>query len=268
MSKRIYSIDPADWKIKCMRCNCDIFYKTEAIYLNAIRKLKWMVGLKCRSCAATGHKWGKEQYEMRKNRIITEETRKKIGLATIKRYKNMSDEDRKNLSKKHSDANKRWWDNIDEESRQARLDNRDIAIYNMSDDDKRLKNEKISRKARERMKLLGGFHKGFRPAYNPLTIPYINEVLNTKYKTIFINAESDGGEFKIRDNQEKRYYYADAYSKELNIWVEFDESHHFRNNKIKKLDKLRQKRIEDILKCTFIRLQISEIDLKTYKEKI
>jgi len=93
-------------------------------------------------------------------------------------------------------------------------------------------------------------------------------MLNNQHKTIFINAESVGGEFRIYDKQERRFYYADAYSKELNIWVEFDESYHTANNKIIQEDKFRQERIEDILKCTFIRIQTSDIQLITYKENI
>lgn len=61
------------------------------------------------------------------------------------------------------------------------------------------------------------------------------------------------GEFKIYDKEHKRTYFADAYSKELNIWVEFDEGHHFERGLLKEDCRVRENRIKKLLNCCFLR---------------
>lgn len=95
----------------------------------------------------------------------------------------------------------------------------------------------------------------FKPSYNPKAIPYIVDILNVKYDTEFRHGESVGGEFKIYDKQEGRFYYADAYCAEQNIWVEFDEKCHYLGGQLKQECIFREERVRELLDCMFLRIQ-------------
>lgn len=47
----------------------------------------------------------------------------------------------------------------------------------------------------------------------------------------------------------------DTYDIEKNVVLEVDERHHFKDGKLRARDIIRQKQIEEYLKCTFIRLK-------------
>lgn len=74
----------------------------------------------------------------------------------------------------------------------------------------------------------------------------------SKENDIKIQHAMNGGEYYIKELG----YWLDGYDSKNNIAYEYDEKHHFRKNKIIK-DKIRQKEIEDFLKCTFIRIKDS-----------
>ena len=62
----------------------------------------------------------------------------------------------------------------------------------------------------------------------------------------------NGGEFHIKELG----YWVDGYSPSKNIVFEFDEPSHFdKNGLLKKRDQIRQKEIEQYLKCIFIRIR-------------
>lgn len=86
-----------------------------------------------------------------------------------------------------------------------------------------------------------------RPNYNKDTIPYIVDILNVRYDTEFIHAESKYGEYFIFDDDLGKRYYADAYSEELNMWIEFDEPEHFRKGILKEECQQREQRIRDLI---------------------
>lgn len=86
-----------------------------------------------------------------------------------------------------------------------------------------------------------------RPNYNKDTIPYIVDILNVRYDTEFIHAESKYGEYFIFDDELGTRYYADAYSEELNMWVEFDEPAHFRKGILNEECQKREQRIRDLI---------------------
>ena len=48
----------------------------------------------------------------------------------------------------------------------------------------------------------------------------------------------------------------DAYDSEKNVVLEIDEKRHFINGKLKKSDLFRQREIEFLLKCKFVRIKI------------
>ena len=62
-------------------------------------------------------------------------------------------------------------------------------------------------------------------------------------------------------------YFADGYDKDNNIWYEWDEKEHFNyDGTLKQKDILRQKEIEEFLKCHFIR--IKEFGLKEKRKYV
>lgn len=88
------------------------------------------------------------------------------------------------------------------------------------------------------------------PRYNKQSIPVI-EAYGKKHGYKFMHAEN-GGEYFIRELG----YFLDAYDPIQNIALEVDEKHHFDNNgEIRERDLERQKQIENLLGCTFIRIK-------------
>lgn len=64
----------------------------------------------------------------------------------------------------------------------------------------------------------------------------------------------NGGEYYI----DELGYWVDGYDEKKNVVIEFDEPAHFVDGKLKEKDILRQKEIETLLKCQFIRLNSKE----------
>ena len=62
----------------------------------------------------------------------------------------------------------------------------------------------------------------------------------------------NGGEYYIKEIG----YWVDGYDKEKNVVIEVDEPHHFKSDgTLQEKDLIRQKEIEDFLKCKFIRIK-------------
>lgn len=99
---------------------------------------------------------------------------------------------------------------------------------------------------------------GFRPFYNKNTIAYIESVLNDRFNTTFIHAESNNGEYRIYDRELKSFYFADAYCPKLNIWIEFDERYKFDGGILKRPHISRHERIQILLKCHIIRIKFTK----------
>jgi hypothetical protein len=89
-------------------------------------------------------------------------------------------------------------------------------------------------------------HNGIAPAYNKKACEYFNRLMKEN-KTNIQHAEN-GGEFYIKGLG----YWVDGYDKENNIVYEFDERFHSRQ---KKKDKQRQREIQKLLNCKFIRIK-------------
>lgn len=102
---------------------------------------------------------------------------------------------------------------------------------------------KMRQSAIKRMEVRNG---QVRPNYNPSSIPIIEAKARELGVTDLQHAEN-GGEFYIKELG----YWVDGYSKEKNIVIEYDESHHKRQ--VEK-DQIRQKEITEYLNCEFIRI--------------
>jgi hypothetical protein len=102
---------------------------------------------------------------------------------------------------------------------------------------------------KEKIKNSGAFKYLF-PNYNTNSIPIINDY-GKKHGYSFQHAEN-GGEYFV----EKLGYYLDGYDKEKNVVIEIDEKHHFnKDGSLKNKDIIRQKEIEKLLGCNFIRIK-------------
>lgn len=90
------------------------------------------------------------------------------------------------------------------------------------------------------------------PRYNKNSIPLIEQYgLDNGYK--FMHAEN-GGEFFVKELG----YFLDAYDPISNVALEVDESYHFNiDGSLKEKDIERQKQIESLLGCKFIRIKFN-----------
>ena len=87
------------------------------------------------------------------------------------------------------------------------------------------------------------------PRYNVESISIIEEY-GKDHGYNFQHAEN-GGEFHIKELG----YFVDGYDVKLNVVLEIDEPHHFKHGKLRERDIIRQREIEDFLKCKFIRIK-------------
>lgn len=234
---------PDQWKITCTGCKVkEIVYVRFKRFHTNLLTIESGKDVLCNSCHQTGRKPSDEAKlnmstaaKTRKTDPVNEAIRSnKISEAGKLRYSKMSLRDRDELNKKivHGQWNKPQSE-IDEWLR------------------------KRSEKRKQEMLLLGQTDR-FVPSYNVRTIPYIVDILNIRYNTQFQHAETETGEFKIYDKQENRFYYADAYSKELNLWIEFDESNKFYKEQLKSDHIYRCNRIKQILGCNVHRIHFNE----------
>jgi hypothetical protein len=89
---------------------------------------------------------------------------------------------------------------------------------------------------------------GITPRFNPKACKYF-DALSKQYQWNLQHAEN-GGEFFV----EKLGYFLDAYDKDKNIVIEYDEPAHYdENGLLNKKDIIRQEEIKEELKCIFYR---------------
>lgn len=91
------------------------------------------------------------------------------------------------------------------------------------------------------------------PFYNKRACEYFNDLM--KQNNCFIKHAENGGEYYIKELG----YFVDGYDNENNIVYEWDEKQHFRKNKLRDEDILRQNEITDLLKCKFIRIKENDV---------
>ncbi len=128
-------------------------------------------------------------------------------------------------------------------------------IYEKYGVDNPAKNDKIRKKQRlitiEKIKKQICNGGQITPAYNINSISILEEAAKNLGITDLRHAEN-GGEYHIKDLG----YWVDGYSKEKNIVIEIDEQHHFnKDGSLKEKDVIRQKEIEELLGCKFIRIK-------------
>ena len=114
--------------------------------------------------------------------------------------------------------------------------------------------KKLRIKLIERISLeIEKYGKKFTPFFNEKGCDFFENLM--KYENSYIQHALNGGEFYIKELG----YFVDGYDKENNVVYEWDEDHHYDvDGNLKQKDIERQKEIEDVLKCTFIRLKQSD----------
>jgi hypothetical protein len=224
------------YKRNCPKCNIELTTPNKYYYISAIEK-----NTPCLSCSLKG--------------------------------KPFSEEHKKNLSKNHADVN---GDNNPfkgkkhkKESIDKMLDTRDKHPTWRKNSSERMKHirksywgdnnpmnnpESVAKIRLKRIDEIKLKNKGqISPNYSKVSIPIIEQYgIDNNYK--FQHAEN-GGELYIKEFG----YWVDGYGKDNNVVIEYDESHHFVSNGVMegeytKRDLRRQRDIQNLLKCKFIRI--------------
>ena len=94
-------------------------------------------------------------------------------------------------------------------------------------------------------------YSGYRPipSFNNKACQIFDNI--SKEKNIHIQHAMNGGEFYIKE----LCCWLDGYDADNNIAYEYDEKHHFYKGELRKKDLIRQKEIEKIIGCEFIRIR-------------
>ena len=240
---------------------------------NKGQKRPWLIG---RTCSENTKK---KISESNKGKILSIETRKKIGIASknrkpdsnettmkkIKSAKNrlpMSEYTRKKLSlsltghkvtietkNKLSKINKGKTLSLQTKLKiKEKTSGKNNGMYG--------KNHSVESKRKIRLAMIKRIEKKLKnghqvtPSYNTKGCQYFDKIM-TETKTFIQHAEN-GGEYYIKDIG----YWVDGYDKENNIVYEYDEKHHYDvGGHLKNKDIIRQQEIEKYLKCKFIRIK-------------
>lgn len=94
-----------------------------------------------------------------------------------------------------------------------------------------------------------------KPQYNEEACKVFN-TLNQKF----------GWNIQHAENEKEKYvcgFWVDGYEPNLNLVIEYDERHHFREGKLKQKDRKRENKIKDELNCKLVRIRSK--DRKAYR---
>lgn len=99
--------------------------------------------------------------------------------------------------------------------------------------------EKMRLAVVDRIKRYGKHKRGF----NPNACKYLDSLTDYKFKHAL-----NGGEFCFKG------YFADGYDEKQNVWIEYDEPHHFTKiGELREKDLIRMQKIKLYLGCKFLR---------------
>jgi len=220
----------------CPSCNKELCYSNRKSFeysINGRRGGDKPSGL-CISCAKKANKSAVGERNPMFGKKHSEETRRKIK--EKRKFQVTSEETRTKMSVAHSGKY------VSIETRLKMSESFKNRTYS-EETRKKMKDSAIRRVKRQGLK--------FHPSYNQRSIPLIEEY-GKKNGYNFQHAEN-GGEFYIKGLG----YWVDAYDKEKNVVLEIDERYHYNpDGSLKEKDQIRQKQIEEHLKCKFIRIRI------------
>jgi hypothetical protein len=176
---------------------------------------------------------------------LTDEEKEKVNEKRKQTNESKSDAEKLELSNILSKIQYDRWNNLTLEEQNDLIIRRKIGQDNVPLE------KKLEKGKRHSEWIIQNYHNDnkltLRPLYNKETIPYIVDILNVRYNTEFRHAECNNGEFRIYDKELKRFYFADAYSEELNMWIEFDEPDKFKNGELLETHIERETRIRNCI---------------------
>lgn len=267
------------WIRNCPKCNKEIYYNNKYNCIYAVRK-----NTNCMSCNATGKKHSIETI----NKIRSKNTNKNVSqqtkdkLSKLNTGKKLSSETKLKI-KKSLIGNKRMlgkYHKIDTKQKiSSSLKGKMCGVKNpmfgkigpnkgkslsqeikkkiaMSKTGKKASLE-TKRKFKElylKRKLKSG--NLYFPCYNEIACLYfdwLNKWMGWKGKFA-----TNGGEFRVGN------YFVDYYEPFLNLVIEYDEKHHFKNGKLKEKDLIRMNFIKESLQCKFFRYNECNNTLQEY----
>ena len=248
------------WIRNCPKCNRELSYSSKS-HRNIADRLQTL----CYRCAFTGRLRSEEYRDKIRQsllgRKLSEDHKEKIKIAC----QNVTDEMRQKMSlaakgrpshRKGKRLTKEWRMKI----RRGLLNMAPELKQKVIDGNKnRTPSEETRRKMRlarihyiEKIKLLGAQMK---PAFNLTACHYFNEL--NKQNGWNLQHAMNGGEYYLEDLG----YWVDAYDKNKNIAIEYDEGYH---NKRKDADTRRMNEIKRHLGCKFYRYDAVGEELKEY----
>lgn len=223
------------WVKNCPTCNREIVYLDKWQYKDSILKNR-----NCKSCRSRILSAGRKLSASAKLKISVKNRGKKAWLG-----KKLSDEHKQKLSvyrKNHPVL-------ITEEQKTKRRLRMEGNVYRKGIPHDAATKERIRISVKERVKndnFLSVVKNKFIPNFNKKACLYfdtLNECNNWNLRHAL-----NGGEVKIRG------YWLDAYDREKNIIVEYDESRHYdRNGRLKENDTKRMLELKNLLNCKFYR---------------
>jgi hypothetical protein len=237
----------------CIKCNKNVFYSNKGNLINALKEKRQM----CSSCSKTvhdKHKIYSNQCKQCKNTIVYS------CYTTYYRNKKTNPVCKKCAITKFNESRGTYKRNCP--TCNIVIIHKTKSIANKAIKKKRLcLSCSISKKNRIR-------HIQYRKTHGRVIVPCFNHnaclyfgELNIQNNWKLIHAKN-GGEFHIKELG----FYIDAYDKEKNIVVEYDEPHHYdRYGNLRKKDVDRMNEIQHHLQCEFWRYNEKTKTLKRYK---
>lgn len=237
---------------KCIKCCNKITKHSEDTKLKISNRLKSLYKngeITPNMIGAHSEQSRKKMSETKKGKNLTEEHKNKIKESVINSELHKLSVKDPNRNKKISDKHK--GKTISNETRIKMSENH----ADISGDKNPSKRPDVRKKLRlktiEKLESdLELYGKKIIPFFNNKGCEYFNQLMLEN--NTFIQHALNGGELHIKDIG----YWVDGYDRENNIVYEWDEKHHYDvyGNLLEK-DVIRQKEIEDYLKCRFIRIK-------------
>ena len=249
--KRAKRCLPSKWYRNCKKCGAHIFYSTRG---NLSQALKLGRSL-CQSCAVTLHD---------KTTSYTRKCPKCGKILTYSCWTTFDRQNRKNATCKSCSQHRK---NIGPFSRKCPTCGKIIwhTEKRRRDRSDKAKHQCLSCSISKKNRLR---HQREREKYGYISVPHFNrrackyfDDLNRKNDWNLQHA-LNGGEYHLSHIG----YWLDAYDKQRNIVVEYDEPHHFtKNGQLKKKDIDRMNEICEHLKCDFWRYNEKTKTLQKYE---
>lgn len=251
-STPMYSRNKEDWKLPCGNPECDRIkvYTSLKGYMGAAKLFKEGKGMLCFSCVAK-RKIDVQQYPAKCEQLrLKREMKADAG----NQYDSFTNDELMVLRRDKNITMKIQWVDISIEERSLIIDwlneNTDRLIEKYKQETKIIRRNSMAK----RLVKVGGT-ANFKPVVNEDSIPFIDNELSNIFSTKFVHGHSDDGEYRIYDPIVKTCYFADAYSAELNLWIEIDEKDKFYCNSLKDKHIFRHQRIKSILNCNIVRFK-------------